>query len=98
MNAILKTFTVAAMAVTFVPVQAQSTAPTPASTPALAAEARWVCTAQNLASARYTGGDWANIHLAQYSSGGSYKIIEKTELVAKGVTKDGTPFECKKTS
>lgn len=98
MNTISKIPLAALLAVASMLVQAQSPASVPASTPAPAAEAKWVCTAQNLASARYTGGDWANIHLAQYSSGGSYKILEKTELVAKGVTKDGTPFECKKTS
>ena len=62
------------------------------------ADAKWVCTAANMVSGRYTGGDWAFIHLAAYSNGGSYKIVEKSESVAKGVTKDGTPFECKKSS
>ena len=72
----------------FTPLQAQTAAP--------AAEAKWVCTAPNMVSGRYTGGDWAFIHLAAYQSGGSYKLLEKSESVVKGVTKDGTPFECKK--
>ncbi len=70
--------------------QAQTTAPE--------ADAKWVCTAANMVSGRYTGGDWAFIHLAAYPSGGSYKVAEKTDTVAKGVTKDGTPFECKKST
>lgn len=94
MSKVFKTLSAAALAASFPLAQAQT--PMPATAPV--AEARWVCTAQNLVSARYTGGDWANVHLSPYASGGSYKIMEKTELVAKGVTRDGTPFECKKIS
>lgn len=74
----------------FAPLHAQTATP--------AAEAKWVCTAPNMVSGRYTGGDWAFIHLAAYQSGGSYRLLEKSEFVVKGVTKDGTPFECKKSS
>ena len=72
----------------FMPLQAQTTTP--------AAEAKWACTAPSIVSGRYTGGDWAFIHLAAYQSGGSYKLLEKGESVVKGMTKDGTLFECKK--
>ena len=61
-----------------------------------AAESTWVCSAQNMLSGSYKGGDYAYIQLAGYSFGGSYKIVEKSDSTAKGVTKDGTPFECKK--
>ena len=71
-------------------------APLPAQTAAPAVEAKWVCNADNMVSGRYSGGDWAIIHLAAYAYGGSYKIAEKGESVVKGKTKDGTPFECKK--
>ena len=72
------------------PLQAQTATP--------AADAKWVCSAPNMVSGRYTGGDWAFIHLAAYQSGGSYRLLEKSVSVVKGVTKDGTPFECKKGS
>lgn len=73
-----------------------SITPLCAQTIAPVAEAKWVCTAPNMVSGRYTGGDWAFIHLAAYQSGGSYKIVEKSDTAVKGVTKDGTSFECKK--
>ena len=67
-----------------------------AQTPTPEAEAKWVCTALNMVSGIYKGGDYANIHLAPYPYGGRYKVLEKSDSVAKGVTQNGTPFECKK--
>lgn len=59
-----------------------------------AVEKKWVCTADGLASFRYSGGDWAYIHLSPYPNGGSYPAT-KTGSIATGKTKDGTPFTCK---
>ena len=60
-------------------------------------EKKWVCTVPShaqLISFYYTGGDWAQIHIAPYSSGGSYKVT-KVDGVATGTTANGTEFTCK---
>ena len=55
---------------------------------------KWVCTVPShaqLISYSYDGGNWANIHLAPYSSGGSYRVT-KSGAEATGTTGNGTPF------
>lgn len=89
-NSSLSHFAIIGSFLCLTPLEAQTTAPT--------SEAKWVCTAATMVGSRYSGGDWAFIHLGAYQNGGSYKIIDKSDSVAKGVTKDGTPFECKKVS
>lgn len=56
---------------------------------------KWVCEADGLANFRYSGGDWAYIHLSSYSYGHEYRV-KKNEVgdIARGVTQDTTPFVC----
>ena len=57
---------------------------------------KWTCTVPShaqLISAHYTGGKWANIHIAPFNSGGSYQATRDGD-VAKGVTANGTEFTC----
>jgi hypothetical protein len=59
---------------------------------------KWVCVAEaSVENYRYSGGDWAYIHLASYGSGHEYRVT-KNEAgdVAKGTTQDRTPFVCTK--
>lgn len=72
-------------------------------TPVLAQQAqadekdkKWTCAVPShvqLISAHYTGGKWASIHIAPFSSGGSYQVTREGD-VAKGVTANGTEFVC----
>lgn len=60
-------------------------------------DAKWVCTAEGLASFSYDGSSSAYIHLESYNSGDSYSVtVNETKTVAKGTTGDGTPFTCTK--
>lgn len=54
----------------------------------------WECTAKNLQSGSYTGGDYAYIHLSAYNNGGNYKVDKVSSNEVVGTTKDNTPFRC----
>ena len=59
---------------------------------------KWICTVPSdaqLISYRYTGGNWADIHIAPFQSGGSYRIAKKDDTMVTGTTENGTPFTCK---
>ncbi len=59
--------------------------------------AAWKCTADGLVTFRYTGGDWAYIHLQAFSTGGNYKVtLNELGNEAKGMTANRTPFVCTK--
>ena len=55
---------------------------------------KWICEAPNMISGRYSGGEYANIHLSPFSSGGAYKVTKDGDLVT-GITANGTKFVCK---
>ncbi len=58
---------------------------------------RWTCAADGMQSGSYDGSEYANIHLRGYSYGGRYKVEKNADgTEAKGTTRDGTPFVCKK--
>ena len=55
---------------------------------------KWVCTAPNMVSGTYQGGEYANIHISPYGGGGRYPVV-KDGNTAIGTTKNGTEFVCK---
>ena len=63
--------------------------------PVLAGGEKWKCSAKSIANYSYSGGERAMIRLSKYKTGGSY-TVKRTGNVAKGETKDGTPFTCTK--
>jgi hypothetical protein len=79
------------------PTQQTASSGAPATKPVVVASAtpagKWSCSAQGLVSGSYSGGDWANIHIQPFSSGGSYRV-QKNGNIATGVTANGTPFRC----
>jgi hypothetical protein len=62
------------------------------------AEKSWTCAVTTegaqLIWSRYTGDEWANIHIAPFNRPGSYKVVKEGD-VAKGKTSNGTEFVCK---
>lgn len=58
---------------------------------------KWVCSIPSgvqLISYHYTGGDWANIHIAPFNSGGSYRVKREGDERVVGMTANGTEFVC----
>ncbi|MGY8631761.1 hypothetical protein RAD15_04570 [Bradyrhizobium sp. 14AA] len=54
----------------------------------------WTCSAKNIVSGNYAGGDTAYIHLSPYERGNNYPVTKKGKTVT-GRTSNGTPFVCK---
>jgi len=54
----------------------------------------WTCSAKNMVSGNYDGGDTAYIHLSPYGRGNNYPVTRKGKTVT-GRTSNGTPFVCK---
>lgn len=61
---------------------------------AVAQAKSWKCSAPGLVSGSYDGGTTAYIHLQGFSSGGTYSVTRKGNVVT-GVTANGTRFTCK---
>jgi|APDOM4702015118_1054815.scaffolds.fasta_scaffold01614_5 hypothetical protein len=58
---------------------------------------KWVCSIPSgvqLISYHYTGGDWANIHIAPFNTGGSYRVKRDGDDKVVGTTANGTEFVC----
>ena len=71
------------------------------STPVLAGSVNagngWSCTANNIQTARYSGGSRAYIHLRPYKDGKRYKVtLNASKTRATGKTSNGTSFACSK--
>jgi hypothetical protein len=65
--------------------------------PAVAQNAKWVCSAPGLVSASYDGGQSAYVHLTGFNRGGTYPVeMNKAKTQATGTTANGTKFVCKK--
>lgn len=65
----------------------------PEGTPTLAG---WSCAAPGIKAAEYGGGDVASIQLDNEKQGSVYTVSRVDATTARGVTRSGTPFTCRR--
>lgn len=65
----------------------------PEGTPTLAG---WSCSAPGIKAAEYGGGDVAAIQLEGDKQGSVYTVARIDANTARGVTRNGTPFTCRR--
>lgn len=62
----------------------------------VATKSGWVCNAQGIKAAEYGGGDVASIHLESQERAGVYSVRRINDTTARGMTQNGTSFECRR--
>lgn len=55
----------------------------------------WTCSAKNMITGAYDGGERAYIHLSPYGRGNNYPVTKRGKKTVIGRTSNGTPFTCK---
>lgn len=60
--------------------------------------AGWNCAAQGIKAAEYGGGHVASIQLESDKQGSVYTVTRVDEKTARGMTRNGTPFICRRAS
>jgi len=60
--------------------------------------AGWSCAANGIKAAEYGGGDVASIQLESDKQGAVYTVSRIDASTARGVTRNGTPFTCRRSS
>lgn len=56
----------------------------------------WVCAADGIKAAEYGGGDVASIQLQSEPRAGVYTVRRINDTTARGLTQNGTPFDCRR--